>query len=127
MPQEHGIFDFEQIPEEKRSLVLQKTAETQWLLKRSADDIFRIGKNLLELKAILPHGMYEKLVRTQFPLSLRSAQNFTYISKKIGQKSASNALLDGWGVNDLLELASAPDDFIFLISEIQSRTYCYQW
>ncbi len=111
---EQGIFDFEQIPEEKRPFVLQKTAETQWLLKRSSEDIFKIGKNLLEVKAVLPHGMYEPWIEAHFPLSVRSAQFFTKIAKKIGKKlkSEDSSLFNGWSMENLLELASAPDDFI---------------
>lgn len=117
---EQGIFDFEQIPEEKRPFVLQKTAETQWLLKRSSDDIFKIGKNLLEVKGMLPHSMYEKWVETQFPLSLRTAQKFTQIARNIGSKSAGPALLSGCNMEYLIDLASAPEDFIdqALISDV---------
>ena len=69
---------------------------------------------------MLPHRMYEKWVETQFPLSLRTAQKFTQIAKNIGSKSAGSALLSGCSMEYLLELASAPDDFIdqALISDV---------
>lgn len=117
---EQELFDFEKIPEEKRPFVLQKTAETQWLLKRSSDDIFKIGKNLLEVKGILPHGMYKPWIESNFPMSYRTARIFTQISKKLGNKMAESAILSGWNMDELLELASAPDDFIdqALISDV---------
>jgi len=108
---EQGLFDFEQIPEEKRPFVLQKTAETQWLLKRSSDDIFKIGKNLLDVKATLPHGMFQKWIKSEFGMSYTSANRFMIITRKLETKSPTMGDL-GMGMNDLLELASAPDEVI---------------
>jgi hypothetical protein len=60
--------------------------------------------------------MYEPWIKAHFPLSIRSARVFTQIAKKLGKrlenKTAESAVFSGWGMDDLLELASAPDDFI---------------
>jgi len=46
-------------------------------------------------------------IKAHFPMSYRTARVFTQISKKLGNKMAESAILSGWNMDDLLELASA--------------------
>lgn len=115
VPSEQTLFDYDQVPVDKRGLVLQKTAETQWLLKRTTEDIVKAGENMLDLKKILPHGLFEKLVKAEFGMSERNAQRFMNIAERFGSKSDRRSLLNmGFGVEILRELAapSTPDTFV---------------
>ena len=76
------LFDYETIPTHIQGSVLQKTAEIQWLLKRSTADIIKIGKNLIEIKESLPHGMFLQWVQSEFEMSPRSANDFMNIARR---------------------------------------------
>jgi len=110
---EQTLFDYEQVPVEKRGFVLQKTAETQWLLKRTVADIIKIGENLLEIKAALPHGMYQDCIRSELGMSYENANVFTNIARRLKGKNVENTFL-GLGVSLLRELTapSVPDQVI---------------
>src|SRR5260370_32859197 len=109
---EQTLFDYEQVPVDRRGFVLQKTTETQWLLKRSSEDIIKAGKNMLDVKEVLPHGMFTKWVASEFGKNDRNAQQFMNIARKFDKTEGRSVLGMGLGVEVLRELASAPDDFI---------------
>lgn len=111
-PQEQTLFDYEQVPPDRRGFVFQKTAETQWLLKRSTEDIVKIGKNMLDIKAALPHGMFTKLVESEFGMTDRNARHFMAIADKFGKTERRSVLGMGLGVEVLRELATASDETI---------------
>jgi DNA repair exonuclease SbcCD ATPase subunit len=81
------IFDYRFLPTETREFVLQKTDETQFLLKKTTDHIIKIGKNLLEVKAKLPHGMFGPWLQTEFSLSEDTARNFMHVADRFGDES----------------------------------------
>ncbi|HEX3640186.1 MAG TPA: hypothetical protein VHV10_02730 [Ktedonobacteraceae bacterium] len=103
------LFDYEQVPVDRRGFVLQKTAETQWLLKRTTEDIISIGKNLITVKEDIPHGMFRDWIECEFGISYDNAKVFMSIAKNLGDKKGLNPLL---GVSVLRELASAPEEVV---------------
>ena len=84
---EQTLFDYEQVPVDRRGFVLQKTAETQWLLKRTSEDLITIGNNLTEVKQKLPHGLYGKWLKAEFAMTDRQALNFMRVATRFGNKS----------------------------------------
>ncbi len=113
IPQEQTLFDYEQVPVDRRGFVLQKTAEIQWLLKRTSDDIVKVGQLLIAVKERLPHGMFGRWLECEFHMSTPNASRFMNIARRFESKSFTVKDLD-LGMSVLSELAapSTPDEVI---------------
>lgn len=73
-------FDYRVLSEKNRSLVQQRTRELKERLQRTAQDIWEIGKNLVEVRAELKgHGYFDAWLRAEFGWSRRTAYNFIYV------------------------------------------------
>lgn len=101
-----GPFDYESLDEQAREVVLQKTAETHGLLKRTAESIIAIGNNLLEVQKVLPEMKFSAWLRAEFDLSRRSAYNFIRVATRFGGSCATVAQLPA---RVLYALVSASD------------------
>jgi hypothetical protein len=97
-------FNYSEIDTEVASYLQQNAQETRGLLKRTTEDIIRIGQNLLEAKAKLPHGKFIPWVKAELGISQSTAWRFmqTAQGKEIKGKSFT--------VNDLIKQIGAPDD-----------------
>jgi len=110
---EQTLFDYDLVPVDRRGFVLQKTAEIQWLLKRTSDDIVKIGQFLVEVKDRLPHGMFGRWIESEFEMSPSNARNYMSIAHRFGGKTPTVGVLNmGLGLRLLTELATAPDEVI---------------
>jgi hypothetical protein len=96
------VFDYSAIDTDITIYLKQCAQETRKLLKRTTEDIIKIGQNLLEAKKRLPHGQYVPWLKSEFGISQSTAWRFTQIAqgKDIKKKSFT--------VNDLVEQISAP-------------------
>lgn len=83
---EIGVFDYRLLSAEKREFVLQKTDETQMLLKRTAEKIIEIGKNLNTVKELLPHGMFSPWLQSEFEMSRQTANRFMQVAERFEDK-----------------------------------------
>jgi len=81
-------YNYEILEEGTRDFVIQKTDETHGLLKRTAQNIIKIGQNLIAVKAKLPHGQYLPWLKAEFEMSERQARNFTRVATRFETKSA---------------------------------------
>lgn len=73
-------FDYQILSEKNRSLVQQRTRELKERLQRTAQDIWEIGKKLVEVRAELKgHGYFDAWLRAEFGWSRRTAYNFIYV------------------------------------------------
>jgi DNA modification methylase len=73
-------FNYEVLSEENRSLVQQRTRELKERLQRTAQDIWEIGKKLVEVRSELKgHGYFDAWLRAEFGWSRRTAYNFIYV------------------------------------------------
>lgn len=104
-------FDYRILPTEKREFVLQKTDETQWLLKKTAENIIKIGKNLLAVKDILPHGAFSIWIGFEFGMTQRTAVNFMHVAEKFDGKTEKFSVLSS-SVLYLLSAPATPDSAI---------------
>lgn len=86
VPLEQVVFDYRLISADKREFVMQKTDETQILLKRTTEKIIQIGKNLLDVKEILPRGMFLPWIRSEFGMSQPTASRFMQAADRFGDK-----------------------------------------
>lgn len=63
-------------------------------LKRTADDIIEIGKELIIAKDKCGHGNFENWLQQEFEMTDRTAQNFINVAKKFGDKTETVSLLN---------------------------------
>ena len=80
------VFDYRLLSADKREFVMQKTDETQILLKRTAENIIEIGENLLEVSDILPHGQFLPWLKSEFDMGRSTAYNFMQVAKRFKGK-----------------------------------------
>jgi hypothetical protein len=75
-------FDYERVPEAHRETVQRAALEIRTRLKRSVEDMIEIGQRLNEIRAILPHGQFEKWIRDEFGMSLATASEFRNVADR---------------------------------------------
>lgn len=98
-------FDYRLLSAEKRDLVLQKTDETQILLKRTAENIIKIGKNLQDVSDAMPRGLFAPWLKSEFGMSKSTAYNFMQVSRRFEGKIPKFGILS----TSVLYLLSSPD------------------
>src|SRR5712672_291153 len=115
--QEQVIFDYRLLSAEKREFVLQKTDETQWLLKKTAENIIKIGKNLQDVQDVLPHGAFGPWLQSEFGLSHQSAYNFMHVADRFEGKIKNFLNLS----SSVLYLLAAPSTPQKSVDEVLQR------
>lgn len=88
-------------------------------LKRTADDIIEIGKELIDAKERCGHGNFETWLKSEFELSVDSAQNFMNVAKTFGNQIPNSSVF-GLGAKVLYKL-SAPSTTEAVRAEIIDR------
>ena len=109
-------FGYDTLDEETRELVQRTADEIHGLVKRTIENIIKIGQLLNTVKERLPYGQFLLWIQTEFALSRWTAQNFMRVAEKFG---------DTWGnfhhmpASVLYELA-APSTSDAILEQIQS-------
>lgn len=102
-------FSYERLDSETRVVVEQRTEEIRDLVRKTAQDIYRIGEKLIQVKERLPHGQFGPWLDEEFGWSKSSARRFMYVAQSF----------ESFTVNDLeasnralykLAAPSAPDE-----------------
>ena len=75
-------FSYDELDNETRFLVGQRTSEIKNLIHRSAQDIFDIGQKLIEVKEKLGHGRFLIWLNTEFNWSQSAAQKFMRVARQ---------------------------------------------
>ena len=96
-------FDYETLAEETRSFVQRKTDETRGLLRRTAQNVIAIGRNLQAVKEHLPHGQFLSWLQTEFAMTERHARNFMHVAARFGSRSE---IISDLSVTVIYELAA---------------------
>ena len=73
-------FDYDELDDETRDLVNQRTSEIKRLTKRVAQDIVAIGQKLIEVKDALGHGHFGEWLLCEFEWTERTAQRFMSVA-----------------------------------------------
>ena len=110
-------FDYETLDDEIRSFVQRKTDETRGLLRRTAQNVIAIGRNLQAVKEQLPHGQFLPWLQTEFAMTERHARNFMHAAARFGNKPEIIADLS---VTVIYELA-APSTPETVIEQVESK------
>lgn len=106
------LFDYAGLDEPTRAFVQDKAQRIHARLKRTAEDIIAIGQDLIEVKSRLGHGNYECWLKSEFEMSLWTANKFVQVAVRF--KSVKFTDLP---VSVLYELAapSTPETVIQMI------------
>jgi hypothetical protein len=99
-------FDYNNLDSDTASFVQQQTGEIRTLMRRTTEDLIRIGQKLIEIKKRLGHGNYGNWLKAEFAWSEQNARRFTYVAENFGDKS--NILLDLNFAQTALFTLSAP-------------------
>lgn len=109
-------FDYEAFDEATRIFLVRKADETRGLLKRTAQHIIRIGRNLQEVKAVLPYGQFLACLHAEFAMTERHARNFMHVAARFGNRSE---IISDLSVTVIYELA-APSTSEAVIARVAS-------
>jgi hypothetical protein len=104
-------YDYEQLPEAHREQIKRSALTIKPRLKRAAEDIFVIGRELSAIKENFPHGEYGRWLDIEFGLSDRMAQRFVNVYARLGFKSDKLSVLPPSTLY-LLSAKSTPDTVI---------------
>ena len=74
-------FSYDELDNETRFLVGQRTSEIKNLIHRSAQDVFDIGQKLIEVKEKLDHGRFLIWLNTEFNWSKSAARQFMQVAR----------------------------------------------
>ena len=75
-------FSYDELDNETRFLIGQRTSEIKNLIHRSAQDIFDIGQKLIEVKEKLGHGSFLIWLNTEFNWSESAARQFMQVARQ---------------------------------------------
>ena len=75
-------FDYGILDQETQISVKQKTCEIKGLIRQTAQDIFKVGQKLAEVKRQLKHGQFRNWLKTEFNWSVSSATKFMQVSEQ---------------------------------------------
>ena len=91
---EQMAFDYGAVPAPVAIEAREAAQRIRLRLRRSAEDIIEIGRDLLAVKASLPHGSFLPWIEAEFGMSERSARRFMQVADVYAGKSARLADLN---------------------------------
>ena len=109
-------YDYDRLPEAHRETIRRAAINIKPRLKRAAEDLFVIGRELRATKERLPHGEYSNWLDQEFGLSDRMAQRFVSVYDRLGVKSDIMSVLPPTTLY-MLAAPSTPDEAIEDIEE----------
>ncbi|MBF0437211.1 MAG: DUF3102 domain-containing protein [Magnetococcales bacterium] len=102
---------YDPIPPEDAAFIAAASERIRLRLKRTAQDIIEIGKDLIEVKNRLNHGQFGFWLENEFEMAERTARNFMTVAERFGSKSATVADFTP-KVLYLLASPSTPEDVV---------------
>ena len=80
-------FDYEILSPQKRNVIQKCTGEIKERLSRTAQDVWKIGQKLVEVRSQLKHGQFEVWLSAEFGWSRRTAYNFINVYEAFGERT----------------------------------------
>lgn len=102
-------FDYGCVDEGIRDAVCASASEIRRQVSASRQSIITVGTRLIEVKAILPHGLWRAWLKAEFEWSERSAQRYMRVATVFGSKPDTVSDLPP-GVLQVLAAPSTPPD-----------------
>lgn len=89
-------------------------------IRRSTEDIFAIGEDLLAVKKLLSHGRFTKWIEAEFDMTDRTAQNFMRVAERLGSKTEIISVLPPTTLYKL-SAKSTPDEVVTkVVSDLEA-------
>ncbi len=86
MTNEVALFDYAKLPVSDMNEVRAAAERIRIRMKRTAEDIIEIGRDLLVIQSKVPHGSFLSCIEQEFGMSKSAAYNFMAVCKKFGDK-----------------------------------------
>lgn len=102
-------FDYSAVDPETRDLLLQASEEITRRMKRSLEDIIAMGKRLLAIKTVLPHGQFGQWIKLEFGWTARTARNLMAVAHQFGETANFSDLNIESSAAYLLAAPSVPE------------------
>lgn len=117
-------YDYEQVVEEHRAVVRDAAVQIRANAERAQESIINIGQQLLDAKAVLPHGQFTDWIATEFELSDRMAQNMMNVAREYGSDESKAKRVSVFSASALYILAapSTPPEVRAAIEEKAETT-----
>lgn len=109
------LFSYAMLAREDEAEVREAAERIKLRLRRSAEDIIEIGKDLIAVKDRLPHGSFLPWIEQEFGMSRFTANRFMAVAEVYGAKGSTVQHLD---LTALYELA-APKTPIEVREEVE--------
>lgn len=87
MSEQLSLFDYGQLSPELAIEARVVADRVRLRMRRAAEDIIEIGKDLIEMKARLPHGSFLPWIKSEFGMTKETASKFMQVSERFGEKS----------------------------------------
>ena len=105
-------YDYSLIADEdERAVVISAAMTIKPLIRRTAEDLVRLGHELIGVKDYLPHGQFTAWLQTEFEMHPRTARRMMAVAERLGHKMDTLSVL---APSVLYELAadSTPHDVV---------------
>lgn len=105
-------YDYSLIADEdERAVVISAAMTIKPLIRRTAEDLVRLGHELIGVKDYLPHGEFTNWLQTEFDMHPRTARRMMAVAERLGHKMDTLSVL---APSVLYELAadSTPHDVV---------------
>jgi hypothetical protein len=110
------LFDYSTLAPELQVEVKTATERIKLRMKRTAEDIIEIGKDLIAVKEKLPHGKFLPWITSEFEMSHVMATKFMQVAERFNGQILNNLI---FSPTTLYELAapSTPDEVVEQVME----------
>lgn len=111
-------YDYTVIADEgDRNAVMGAALAIKPMMRRAAEDLVRIGQELIAVKDMLPHGQFGVWLDTEFELHPRTARRMMNVAERIGYKIDN---LSGLSASVLYELAAeaTPEEAVRRVAQL---------
>ncbi|MBW4506272.1 MAG: DUF3102 domain-containing protein [Scytonematopsis contorta HA4267-MV1] len=118
--QETHKFEYAILEIKTRTIVMQHTNDIKALMRRTCEDIIRIGQKLLEVKQFLGHGNFMSWLKSEFNWSMSIATKYMQVAKQFKTVNFTNLNITA----SALYLIAAPSTPDIVRAEVLNRASC---
>lgn len=107
--QVHQSFEYASLDNRTLALVLQNTNDIKKLMRRTCEDIIRIGQKLIEVEEFLGHGKFISWLKLEFDSSVSIAKKYMQVGKQFKSANFTNLNITASALY-LIDAHSTPDE-----------------
>lgn len=107
-------FDYNLLEASKRLHIQTMAEDIRIRMKRTAEDIIAIGRDLIEVKSELDHGLFQKWLQAEFEMSDSTATKFMQVATRFADVLPKSVKMTNLPATVLYSLAapSTPDEVV---------------